>query len=118
MSTSQIHYLQSMAPVTHYHTILTFNHPKEEGFGTRCKKRRQCLKPAFSSFTIVFSTLSGREIIILATFNLSSANAFNLVTSEILSIDKEVTHYHTLPHFDALKIYSCGKHWEKRRNCL
>ena len=29
-----------------------------------------------------------------------------------------LTHYHTMPHFDALKIYSCGKHREKRRNCL
>ena len=27
-------------------------------------------------------------------------------------------HYHTMPNFDALKIYSCGKHCEKRRNCL
>ena len=26
--------------------------------------------------------------------------------------------YHTMPHFDALTIYSCGKHSEKRRNCL
>ena len=24
----------------------------------------------------------------------------------------------TMPHFVALKIYSCGKHCEKRRNCL
>ena len=24
------------------------------------------------------------------------------------------THYHTMPHFDALQIYSCGKHCEKR----
>ena len=23
-----------------------------------------------------------------------------------------------MPHLDALKIYSCGKHCEKRRNCL
>ena len=23
-----------------------------------------------------------------------------------------------MPHFDALKIYSCGKHCEKRRHCL
>ena len=29
-----------------------------------------------------------------------------------------LTYYHTMPHFDALKIYSCGKHCEKRRNCL
>ena len=31
---------------------------------------------------------------------------------------KVLTHYHTMPHFDALLIYSCGKHCEKRRNCL
>ena len=29
-----------------------------------------------------------------------------------------LTHYHTILHFDALKIYSCGEHCEKRRNCL
>ena len=28
-----------------------------------------------------------------------------------------LTHYHTMPHFDALKIYSCEKHREERRNC-
>ena len=27
-------------------------------------------------------------------------------------------HYHTMPHFDALKIYSCGKYCEKRINCF
>ena len=29
-----------------------------------------------------------------------------------------LTHYHTLPQFDALKIFSCRKHCEKGRNCL
>ena len=29
-----------------------------------------------------------------------------------------LTYYHIMPNFDALKIYSCGKHCEKRRNCL
>ena len=29
-----------------------------------------------------------------------------------------LTYHHTMPHFDALKIYSCGKHCEKRRYCL
>ena len=29
-----------------------------------------------------------------------------------------LTHYHTMLHFDAIKINSCGKHCEKRRNCL
>ena len=23
-----------------------------------------------------------------------------------------------MPHFDTLKVYSCGKHCEQRRNCL
>ena len=34
----------------------------------------------FSPFTTMFSTLSKREIVILATLNLSSAIAFNLAT--------------------------------------
>ena len=29
-----------------------------------------------------------------------------------------LTHYHTMRHFDALKLYSCGIHCEKKRNCL
>ena len=33
-------------------------------------------------------------------------------------VNQFLTHYHTMPHFDALKIYSCGKHCGKRRNCL
>ena len=27
-------------------------------------------------------------------------------------------HYHTMPHFDALKIFGCRKNCEKTRNCL
>ena len=29
-----------------------------------------------------------------------------------------LTCYHTVPHFHTLRIYNCGKHCEKRRNCL
>ena len=29
-----------------------------------------------------------------------------------------LTHYHPIPHFHALKLYSCGKHCEKRRICF
>ena len=72
----------------------------------------------FFYHSVFFFTLSGREIIILVTFNLSSANALNLVTSEILLFGTGLTHYHTMPHFDALKIYSCGKMCEKWRICL
>ena len=33
-------------------------------------------------------------------------------------VGKVLTHYHIMPHFDLLKIYSCGKLREKRRNPL
>ena len=49
----------------------TFNDPKEEGLEKHWEKEKM-LVPAFSPFPTVFSTLSKREIIILATFNLSS----------------------------------------------
>ena len=39
-------------------------------------------------FPIMFSSLSKRKIIILAIFSLSSANAFNLITSKILLFGK------------------------------
>ena len=68
--------------LTLYHTIPPFNDPKQEGFGKHCGKRRKCWQPAFSPFPTAFSTPSKREIVHLATFNLLSANAFNLVTSE------------------------------------
>ena len=35
-----------------------------------------------------------------------------------LLFGKGLTHYHKTPHFDALKIQSCWKHCEKRRNGL
>ena len=47
--------------------------------------------PAFSPFPTVFSTLSKREIIIRGTYDLSSANTFNLVLSKNLSFGKELT---------------------------
>ena len=36
----------------------------------------------------------------------------------MLFLMKQLTHDHTIPHFDTLKIYSCGKYCEKRRNGL
>ena len=70
--------------LTLYHTIPPFNNPKEEGFGKHCGKRRKCWLPAFSPFPTMFSTLSKTEILILATFILLPANAFNLVSSNFL----------------------------------
>ena len=72
--------------LTLYRTILTFNDPTEESFGYTVGKEEN----AGSSFPTVFPSLLRIEIIIQATFNLSSANAFNLVTFEILSFGKEL----------------------------
>ena len=36
----------------------------------------------------------------------------------VLNGSDPFTHFHTTPHFDALKTYGCGKHWEKRRICV
>ena len=71
--------------LTLYRTVQTFNDPKQERFGKHCGKRKTLWEKentlakmlAFSPFPTVFSTLSKREILILATFNLSSARAFN-----------------------------------------
>ena len=48
-------------------------------------------------FPTMFSTLSKTEIIIFVTFNLSSANAFNLVWSKILSCGNGLTPRHAEP---------------------
>ena len=32
--------------------------------------------------------------------------------------EQALTQYHTMPHSDKLKMHSCGKHCEKKRNCL
>ena len=56
----------------------------------------------------MFWTLPKINFYVSVTFILSSANAFNLNLSKVLSLGKELTHYHTLLHFDALKICSCG----------
>ena len=65
-------------------------------FATQCRlltTLRNALETAFSSFPTVFSTLSKREIVILVTFNLSSADAFNLVMSKILLFGKGLSHF-------------------------
>ena len=51
------------------------------------------IKSLFSPFTTEFSAPSKREIIILASVNLSSADAFNLLWLKMLSFGKELTHY-------------------------
>ena len=58
------------------------------------------LVQAISPVPTMFSTLSKREIIIFVTFNSSSANAFNLDQSKILSSGNGLTLYHTILMFN------------------
>ena len=44
----------------------------------------------------MFLALSKRELVIVAMFNLSSANAFNLVMSKIMSFGEGLTLYHAI----------------------
>ena len=63
-----------------------FDASGKEAFQKHCGKRRNCLYKQFLLFPQCFSTLSKTEIIgFFFTFHLSSANAFNLVWSKILS---------------------------------
>ena len=78
-------------------TILTFNDPREkkvlentEGKGENAGNQHFLLLPAFSPLPTVFSVASKRKIAILSTFNVSSVNALNLVTSKNLSFGKEL----------------------------
>ena len=64
-----------------------------------CRKRRNCSLRAISPFPSVFKRFvsQGRQKVLLCGNGLS--------------------HYHTIPHFDTLKIYSCGKHGKTRCVC-
>ena len=53
-------------------------------------EEEKLLVQAISPFPTMFSTLSKTEIIVFVAFNLSSANAFNLVWSKILSCGNEL----------------------------
>ena len=74
------------------HTISTFYDPENEfkAFENIVGKRENAGNQYFSPFPTMFSTQSEREIIISATLNLSSANAFNLDQSEILPFGKKL----------------------------
>ena len=63
-------------------------------------EKEKLLVQAISPFHTLYSTLSKTEIIIFVTFNLSSANAFNLDQSKILSIGKGLSPFcQSMAHF-------------------
>ena len=80
-----------------------------------------CEKEKFLLFPLYFLPIRRIFLPFSSNLKLSSANSFSLEESEIRRLTTgqgTLTHYHTILHFDALKIYSCGKDCEKRRNCL
>ena len=69
------------------------------------------VRKAISPFLTVFYTLSKTEIISFVTFNMSSANAFNLVWSKILScgnglINMSSASIHVFPDFFFMTAFS------------
>ena len=63
----------------------------------------------------MFSSLTEREIIISATFILSSANAFDLGLSYILQFGNALTLYHTTPTFIEPTEKALENTWKKRK---
>ena len=72
-----------------------------EYFHMKDRKKNKCAS-SYSPFPTTFSTLSQKEIVIFVMFNLSSANASNLVWSKILSCGNGLSHIimraHSLSH--------------------
>ena len=69
-------------PLTLYHPIPTFSNPKKKALENTVGKGENAGKQPFLFSPSVF--YSKRKTVILSKFYLSSANAFNLVTSKIL----------------------------------
>ena len=68
--------------LTLYYAIPSFNDPKKEAFENIMGKGENAGNEHFFPFPTMFSIRPKTEIIISATFNLSSAYALNLVQSE------------------------------------
>ena len=54
----------------------------------------------------------------MLSLQIKVSDTLNMAVAINASIEKRLTYHHTMPHFDALKIYSCGKHCKKKRKCL
>ena len=75
----------------HHNAWYQASHYIQYCFTTQSRLLKTLIKKTLEN--TVFYTLSQREIIILAKFNLSSANAFNLVMSKNLLFRKELRNH-------------------------
>ena len=81
--------------LTRYHTIPTFNDPPwKEALENTVGKGENAGNQYFPFSNSVFYPIS-REIVIIAAFNLSSANASSLVLSKNLSFRGKLSRYKT-----------------------
>ena len=64
-------------------------------------------------FPKVFSTLLSNNLPFSSSLKLSSANFLSSEESKFFVWERV---NRTMPHFDAFKIYSCGKHLRKGKN--
>ena len=103
--------------LTLYYTIQTFNDSKETPFEKNRTKRRKSWKFPLPT---TFSYLSNKNSVIPAYLKccLQMISIRESLKFCHLVMGQGLTHYHTMLHFDAQKIYSYGKHFEKRGNCL
>ena len=77
-----IHSYISKPFITQSRVLMTL---KKKAFRKHCGKRRKCWQPAFSPFHTMFSTHPEKNFCFKVALILSSANAFNLDKSKILS---------------------------------
>ena len=92
--------------LTFDHTILTFNDPKKEAFlKTLWEKEKMLITSIFST---MFSTIPEPNLNFSFTSILSSANAFNMDRSKILSVSKEFTLFKTTD-FKLFKLKVCRR---------
>ena len=76
------------------------------------------LNTAFSPFPKMFSNLFNKTFNYLNYLHFVICKCFQFGQVYSFVVCYRVNPLPTMLHFDALKIHSCGKHCEKRRNCL
>ena len=76
----------------------------------------------WKGFTGQISVIEQRRVQSKTGCNVQAVTAVHSLQNKSMVTNTRIRfltiHYHNMPHFGALKIYSCGKHCEKRRNCL
>ena len=101
--------------LTLYHTMTTFDTLKEKALlKTLWEKKKMLVTSIFFFSHNVFYPMN-ITLMFSVTFNLSSANAFNLGEPKILSSGKGLILYHTIPTFNDFNRGLLKTLWEKEK---